>query len=167
MVDHPAPAGAAGRWLAHEAPEVASPQGLKPLAVPQSPRGPPMFCALSCGASFGGLDTDRRGRFGEASSGPRVSAQGRLLPERDSYNVWPLTALARAFIRLGLAYACWSVVVDCRRSESSVNQAVGLTTRTRKRFEARPAFCLGRFSRQPANGWESRPSLGSSNPSGR
>ena len=38
---HPAPAGAAGQWLAREAPEVVSPHGLKPCAAPQSPRVPP------------------------------------------------------------------------------------------------------------------------------
>jgi hypothetical protein len=38
---HRAPAGAAGRWLAREAPEVVSPNGLKPGAAPQSLRVPP------------------------------------------------------------------------------------------------------------------------------
>ena len=38
---HPAPAGAAGQWLAREAPEVVSPHGLKPCTASQSLRLPP------------------------------------------------------------------------------------------------------------------------------
>jgi len=38
---HPAPAGAAGRWLAREAAEVVSLHSLKPCPAPQSPLVPP------------------------------------------------------------------------------------------------------------------------------
>ena len=38
---HPAPAAAAGRWLARDASEVVTSDGLKPRATPQSPCVPP------------------------------------------------------------------------------------------------------------------------------
>lgn len=47
---------------------MVSPPGLKPLAASIAPW-----------AAFRGFETDTRGGFGEASSGPRVSAQGRYV----------------------------------------------------------------------------------------
>lgn len=77
---HPAPAGAANRWLAREAPEMVSPHGLKPCATPQSPSVPPTDVCPQARAHNGDLYGGPTGAFGAARSEPRMSVQGAKQP---------------------------------------------------------------------------------------
>jgi len=78
----------AGRWLAREAPEVASPHGLKPRAVPQPPRGP-TTCVCSAlrsllwGPRYGSDRRLRSGEFRAANVDFGLGAAGRLLLPTD------------------------------------------------------------------------------------
>ena len=88
---HPAPTGAAGQWLAREAPEVVSLHGLKPRAAPQSPCMPPtgvcpLLRGLLQGAAYGSERPLRGDEFRTANvgsgSGARLRALEKQSPER-------------------------------------------------------------------------------------
>ena len=75
---HPAPAGAAGRWLARWTPVGVSPHSRKPRFAPQSLLGLPAdVCPPLPGFLFRCLCTRSTGGFAATRSGQQMSLQGR------------------------------------------------------------------------------------------
>ena len=120
---HPAPARAASRWLARRTPEVVSPHGLKPCAVPQSPFVLPAdVCPLVRGLHRVPVcGSDRRLRGGEIGT-PEVGSGSILL--KNSSSTFPTTF---AGVLGPLAASRSSILGRSERSRSDTLVALQLT----------------------------------------